>query len=766
MKLLKSLSQTFVPFLILLIFIIITIIYFDALAEELSNEPQLIEISTFQVNRDSENFWEFESEIDDTNHDFSWRSDSIYINGKKYYDNNEWDKAESHFLSLTNSYSNSPQLLNLLGLVQYKKRDYTKAISTFNKCISLKPNYSAALANLAILYVKINRHDDAESIYQKAISLNPNNPKPYLNLGILYCKNQEWSKVNYHLLHAKGLASGSTKSKILYYSGLAYLNLNDTIKAQKDLEEAILLKPDYIPPRVQLALTAKNFETQIEGLNKVILLNPNYADAYYHLAVIYQKKGDKSKVESNLKIAVKLNPKNTDIQTFLAEYYLANNNTLEAEAIFRQLKQYDGKLPQNYFNMGKVESKKGNYQQAISFYDSALMMTSDDYPEAHLNKGLILRKIGEVEKAINAYGKAIEFDKNYIEAYYNLAIANQKLKRDNKAIKSYRRALQIDDSYIKAWYNLGVIYNRKDNLDSAALCYQKAIEYDPDYLKALMNLGIVFNKQNKPNQAIKCYNTAIGFYPNYSSLWFNLAIAYKNGGDNNLAISAYEKVLSLEPNDGKARKNIGVLYARIGEIEKAIQVYQEAIDLNASDYELRYNLGLQFIENRQITEAISQLSKAVQLNPQYRKGYNKLYEIYFEINDLNKASNIMEEMLTYIPDKNKAYKMGRVLHNAKKYKEALVWYDKSIALGKDTHWVFYWKGLAFRELNDIDSAINLLKQAAKIYPKSKFAHLRLGETFEKQNKNDEANYHYKKVFEIDPEFARSKNIAEKITQKN
>ncbi|MDH5475960.1 MAG: tetratricopeptide repeat protein, partial [Cyclobacteriaceae bacterium] len=219
MKFIKNISQTFVPFLILLVLIMIAIIYFDVLAERLSNEPDVIVVSTSNENEVSENFWEFESEVEDTNDDYSWRSDSIYLNGKMHYDNKEWDKAENYFLSLTNSYSNSPQLLNLLGLIQYKKRDYDHAISTFDKCLLIAPNYSAALTNLAILYVKINRYADAEKVYKQGISANPNNPKPYLNLGILYCKNQKWDEVNNYLSQAKSLASGSTKSKILYYSG-------------------------------------------------------------------------------------------------------------------------------------------------------------------------------------------------------------------------------------------------------------------------------------------------------------------------------------------------------------------------------------------------------------------------------------------------------------------------------------------------------------------------------------------------------------------
>ena len=766
MKLLKSLSQTFVPFLVLLVLIIISIIYFDVLAEKLSNEPELIEISTAQANKTAEFFWEFETEPDKVNSGVLWKDDSSYINGKVFYDNKEWDKAENYFLTLSNNYPSSPQIFNLLGLIQYKKRDYINSVAAYKKALSLQPDHSSTLTNLAILYVKINRYAEAEGIYQKVITLNPNNPKPYLNLGILYCKNQKWDQVNNYLILAKDLASGNTKSKILYYSGLAYLNLNDTLNSRKNLEEAILIKPDYILPRVQLALTSTNTDKQIDELKKVIQLKPNYATAYYHLGIIYRKMGDGLNAESNLKKAVKLNPKNEELQIFLAEYYLDNDKTLEAETIFKQLKQNDQKLPQNYFNMGKVASRKGEYQQAIAFYDSALMITVGDFPEAHLNKGLILRKIGKEEEAIDAYREAIKFDKNYSEAYYNLAIANQKLKRDDIAINSYHKALKINKSYAKAWYNLGVIYNRKDDLDSAVLCYQEAVNYSPTYLKALVNLGITLNRLDKALDAIQCYKKAITLYPNYSRLWFNLAIAYKNNGEKSMAIDAYEKVLSLEPNDTKARKNLGVLYASAGKIDQAVQSYREAIDLNMSDFELRYNLALILLDHHQISDAVSELSKSVQLNPSYKKGYEKLYEIYYETDDLNKASKTLSEKLIHFPNKNEAYKMGREWQKSKKYNEAIIWYDKAIALGKKNHWVYYWKGMAYAKQNEMENAIQFYKKTLEINPKSKFAHLRLGEAFEKQKKSADASKHYKKVFELDAEFARSKNIVEKIASNN
>lgn len=51
----------------------------------------------------------------------------------------------------------------------------------------------------------------------------------------------------------------------------------------------------------------------------------------------------------------------------------------------------------------------------------------------------------------------------------------------NKALKAYDKALNINPKYANAWYNMSCVYSLLDDTDSALLYLKFAIEYDSYY---------------------------------------------------------------------------------------------------------------------------------------------------------------------------------------------------------------------------------------------------------------------------------------------
>jgi len=97
--------------------------------------------------------------------------------------------------------------------------------------------------------------------------------------------------------------------------------------------------------------------------------------------------------------------------------------------------------------------------------------------------------LGEYQKAIDDYTRAIELGPEDAWPYNSRGNAYDELGQYQKAIDDYTRAIEIDQEYVHAYNNRGIVY---ENLEQ----YQKAIN---DYYQA----GILYLKQKNKTNAQK-----------------------------------------------------------------------------------------------------------------------------------------------------------------------------------------------------------------------------------------------------------------------
>ena len=757
-----KLHQTFIPFLIVLIILIITVSYADKIAEDIHNTPQVVQVLKAYVSDGSRDLYQYE-EINDAmpvSND-AFKNDSLYQSGVTLYQKGNYADAEIYFTTLLSKYPLNPEILNYAGLIEMKNYNYLSAIRQFKQAVQKDSTYFPSYINLGIVYTKTGDYAQAKAAYEKAISSNKNNPKPYLNLGILHCKTEEWPKAASILSKGTELSSGKTKAKILSYLGLSRAFMGDTTAASENLNNAILLYPDYLFPRLHLANLSKNPQKRKEELNKLIRLNPDYAPAYYYLGMIYNDEKDLEKSERYFYEAIKLNPGDRDLAEILGSFYIENELIDKAEQYFTEMFQGDTLLPQNYFFKAKIASRKNELNEAIAFYNKAIQKANNNYPEAYLNKGILHKKQGDILNAIESYRKAATQKEDYYAAFYNLALAYEATKNIQKAIEHYEKALKIDSTSSKAFYNLGSLYLESKNYKKAERLYKKAISMDPDYTKAYYNLAVTYSQKGDGDQAIATYQTLLKKSPNFDKAWYNLAIAYNNSNNIRAAIEAYEKAIDIDPDYTAAWKNLGNIYAQNNEVDKAMEVYLQSIELDLSDPELRFNLAIQYGKKKAYKQGIFHLNKAIELKPDYLKAYEKLIEFYSEINQKEGLLAATEKKLRQFPDKEELYELGREWHRTDNYRKAITIYSLAIEQGKTNSWVYYWKGKAYQESGNIDQAIENYKKCLKKEPEHKFGNYRLCLIYKDRDRDKSLYSKYlNKIIKIDRQFAIEKKLIE------
>lgn len=97
-------------------------------------------------------------------------------------------------------------------------------------------------------------------------------------------------------------------------------------------------------------------------------------------------------------------------------------------------------LAKTYRNIGIANSRIGNFELAISYYDKALALSPLDPWNDYINRGNAWDELNKFDNAIKDYNLALKIRPNYGEAFYNKGISYEKQKKIKAAIIEFTNA--------------------------------------------------------------------------------------------------------------------------------------------------------------------------------------------------------------------------------------------------------------------------------------------------------------------------------------
>jgi len=141
----------------------------------------------------------------------------------------------------------------------------------------------------------------------------------------------------------------------------------------------------------------------------------------------------------------------------LALSFLTVQRNLDYQSAQRSWQHTIKKAPQNaraITDMGLVRFQKGMFDEALSWYDQAIVV-DPGYANAYLNRGVIMIRKDLPEKAETDFRRAIALDPNYSKAYANLGLVLLQQGRANEAVPPLMKALQLDLEKPEVYQALG-----------------------------------------------------------------------------------------------------------------------------------------------------------------------------------------------------------------------------------------------------------------------------------------------------------------------
>jgi len=217
-------------------------------------------------------------------------------------------------------------------------------------------------------------------------------------------------------------------------------------------------------------------EAAVEFLSRAIEADPQFVAAQYALGVVHQNLGNRWKAAAQFRASAQLDPTYAEPYKALGDLYLT--------------------APRRLFD------------EAIKAYGKAIELRSF-YAEAHVGLGDALAAKGEVDAAVAAYQKGLDFNPMNAKVYVSLGkIYYSEKGLYYESVTAYKKAIDLDPGYLDARMGLADVYEDKGLYKEAIDEYRKVVEADAKNTGALYSLALVYEKVD-PKEAMSLWERYI-----------------------------------------------------------------------------------------------------------------------------------------------------------------------------------------------------------------------------------------------------------------
>jgi predicted Zn-dependent protease len=371
---------------------------------------------------------------------------------------------------------------------------------------------------------------------------------------------------------------------------------DDAPGARKSLEQALTLKPDYLPAALLLSqMGPEERKEGIASLEKYVQQNPKSHDARLALAQMYLASDRLDDAQKQFEIMHKANANDLTPLMALALIKIQQKNFNDAQAYLIQYAQLAEKTPgadagQAYIYLAQLSLEQKN-EAAANDWLNKIAPSSQQYMPAQITRAQLLAKQGKTDDARKLLASlqvsdphdlallartdaAILFDaKRYPEAEarlqqataafpddpdltYDYAMAAEKNGHYDVMEAQLRKLIQTQPDNPQAYNALGYsLADRNQRLSEADKLVEKASSLAPNDAFIMDSVGWVKYRMGDTSDAIRLLRKAYDLQPN-AEIGAHLGEVLWKSGDHDQARAAFRDARKLEPDNDTLVKTL------------------------------------------------------------------------------------------------------------------------------------------------------------------------------------------------------------------
>lgn len=216
------------------------------------------------------------------------------------------------------------------GMDAFNKKDYPNAEGLFHRILNINPRFADIQNKLGIIYSNTNRLDLATKAFEKALEINPGYTEASLNLSITYSDQGQYEQAREVFERAAKISKAGTneidpfiKGKLANEHlkiGNIYTDLKLLDEAIDEYQKAIRLAPNFADIITQLGIACREkgqYDEAIKQFSRAKEVNSRFMPARVHLGLAYYSRGFYGLAEEEWQAALKIDPNNAAVKTYL-----------------------------------------------------------------------------------------------------------------------------------------------------------------------------------------------------------------------------------------------------------------------------------------------------------------------------------------------------------------------------------------------------------------------------------------------------------------
>lgn len=571
------------------------------------------------------------------------------------------------------------------------------------------------------------------------------------------------------------------EADIYYKKGMEHFSAKEYSKAIESLKKALGLAPERSEIRVNLSAAYINkgsyFFNQETGIEQAA---NDYRNAIYY--IYYDGHNISSKLaEENMFIAQ--SNLNNAVDALKIDSRLKTAKALRGQGKFTEaIVEYQEALKKERNNSGLYEEIADVYKVlqkgklASEYYKKALALNQSK-PELHLKYAKALQDSGNNEIAVKEFHIALNTSKN-----------EQKTEILTNLESIWIEKIKNNPQDVSAHMNLGVVLQKKGDLEGAMREYKIAESISPNDITTRLNIGTLFQAQKNYTNALRAYDTILQVRPEHVLAHYYKGTALKEMNLLTEAINEFNQVLRIDARNTMAKEALFetvMLFPDKNDVFNALSAFARN---NPTDADAQYKFAFHLHTLNRAEEALDYYNRTINIAPDFVDAYLNIATIYKETNQPELAISTLKTAHERIPDNKKITEMISIIdsdaatqqynkalqmHTDGKYKEAILEYNKIIAISEPDSDLYVNLGAAHQALNNNKEAIQAYEKAVTIDTKNSTAFYYLGTVYSQQEDFDKALKNYRKAFTLDPKNetvrqaieASKKQISSKLLEK-
>ncbi|MEQ1637606.1 MAG: tetratricopeptide repeat protein [Methylococcales bacterium] len=222
----------------------------------------------------------------------------------------ENDKASALMGKLLAEQPDNIGLLNIQGLLYQNQKQFVDAEKIFTKVINLAKTESVGYVNLAAVYIAQQQFEQALKVYQQGLAVLPQHMELLQNIAMLYEKMAKPdAAIETYTTILKIKPSNTTAANNLAAVTAEATNdpkrLSEALRFVAPFKDAT--EPAFLDTFGWLSFLNGQLDDAVSALEKVVKLEPEFAEFNYHLAMAYAAKGRHEEAKLALQKALSKN---------------------------------------------------------------------------------------------------------------------------------------------------------------------------------------------------------------------------------------------------------------------------------------------------------------------------------------------------------------------------------------------------------------------------------------------------------------------------